>query len=53
MTTDQTPLPLLSYGPTITETAFPILLAAGSISRIILVFEQDDPRCSIQFNLAT
>jgi hypothetical protein len=53
VTTDQTPLPLPSYGPTITETAFPVLLAAGSISTIILVFEEDDPRCSIQFNLAT
>jgi hypothetical protein len=53
MTTNQAPLPLPSYGPTISESAFPVLLATGSISSIILVFEEDQPLCSIQFNLAT
>ena len=53
MTTEQNPLPLPSYGPIVSESAFPVLLAAGSISSIILVFEEDEPRCSIQFNLAT
>lgn len=52
MPTDSGPLPLPSYGPTVTDSAFPVSLAAGSISNIILVFEEAEPRCSIQFTLA-
>jgi hypothetical protein len=52
MTSNQAPLPLPPYGPTVSESTFPVLLSSGAISSIILVFEEDDPRCSIQFNLA-
>lgn len=53
MPNDPQPLPLPSYGPTIPESSFGVLLAAGSISTIILVFEENEPLCSVQFNLAT
>jgi hypothetical protein len=52
LSTNSEPLPLPPYGPTVAESSFGVLLASGSISEIILVFEENEPLCSIQFNLA-
>lgn len=52
MNASQEPLPLPPYGPTVNESAFAPLLSSGSIAGIVLVFEEEDPRCSIQFKLA-
>lgn len=45
-------LPLPNYGPTVSETAFPSLLASGSITEITLVFEEGERVCSVQFTVA-